>query len=118
MTLQKISLYMFALAASGGLLFTLLIALQKHYPRLMATGHGFLGMSALVVLGYAASTSKTPVPASVWLAIGVLGAAWTGGALLFRALRPKQARRLLVALMHGSLALLGIFLLYRATFSF
>jgi hypothetical protein len=116
MTFQEISLYMFALAASGGLLFTLLIALRKHYPRVMVTGHGFLGMCALLVLGYTASFSKAPVPASVWLAIGALGAAWTGGALLFRVLRPKQDRRLLVALMHGSLALLGVFLLCRATF--
>jgi hypothetical protein len=115
MNLQQISFAMFAAAASGGVLFTVLILLKKHYPRALAAGHGVLGVSALVVLGLALSKSATPVPATGWWAIGSLGAASCGGVLLFRVLRPK-GRRLLLALMHGSLGAIGLVLLYRFVF--
>lgn len=115
MTPTQVSFAMFAAAACGGLLFTLLIGLKKRYPRALAAGHGLLGLSALAVLGYALSTSPTPVPAAGWWPAGVLGSAWCGGTLLFRVLRP-QGRRLLLSLMHGGLALVGLFLLYRFIF--
>jgi hypothetical protein len=115
MNLQQIAFAMFAAAAGGGLLFTALISLRKHYPRALAAGHGLLGVSALTVLGYSLSESPAPVPATGWWAIGVLGAACCGGVLLFRVLRLK-GRRLSLALMHGSLALLGLVLLYRFVF--
>jgi len=115
MNLQQISFAMFAAAASGGLLFTALISFRKHYPRALAAGHGLIGVSAWAVLGYALSESPAPVTAAGWWAIGVLGAAGCGGGLLFRVLRLK-GRRLSLALMHGSLALLGLVLLYQFVF--
>lgn len=115
MTLLKISFAMFAAAGSGGLLFTLLIGLRKRYPRALVAGHGLLGMAALWALGYALLNSSTPVTSDGWLAIGILGAAWCGGIVLFRVMRPK-GNRFLLAWAHGGLALLGICLLYRIAF--
>lgn len=115
MTLQQISLGMFAAAGSGGLLFTLLIGLRKRYPRALVAGHGLLGMAALCVLGYALLNSPTPAASGGWLAMGVLGAAWCGGVVLFRVLRPK-GNRFLLAWVHGGLAALGIGLLYQFAF--
>jgi hypothetical protein len=115
MNLPQLSFAMFAAAASGGLLFTVLILVKKHYPRALAAGHGLLGVSALALLGYALFSSPTPVSAAGWWAIGVLGAATCGGVLLFRVWR-LNAPRWLLALMHGSLASFGLFLLYRLAF--
>jgi hypothetical protein len=112
MTLTQVSFAMFAATACGGLLLTLRIGLKKRYPLALAAGHGLLGLSAMVVLGYALSTSPTLVPAAGWWAACVLGSTWCGGILLFRVLRPL-GRRLLLALIHGGLALVGLFLLYR-----
>lgn len=115
MSLIQIAFFMLAAGASGGLLFTSLIAMNKRYPRWFASGHGLLGLAALGVLGYALSQSTTPLPTAAWWSIGVLGMTWCGGLLLFRVLRPKVSR-LLLALMHGSLALGGLYLLYQVAF--
>lgn len=112
MTLTQISFAMLAAGAGGGLLFTLFIVRKKRYPRLLAAGHGLLGLLALAVLGYALTRSPTPIPQIGWWAAAALSAAWGGGALFFRILRP-QVPRLWLALMHGSLASLGLFLLYQ-----
>jgi hypothetical protein len=112
MTLLEISAFMFFAAASGGLLFTLLIGLRKRYPRALPTGHGILGLGALVLLYFELSRSATPVSANGLWAAGALSATWFGGFFLFRVLRPA-GRRLTLALMHGSLALLGLYLLYQ-----
>ena len=115
MTLVQIAFTMLAAGAGGGLIFTLLIALKARYPRWFGAAHGLLGLSALGVLGYALSQMAAPVPAASWWAAGVLGSAWCGGMLLFRVLRPKGLR-LWLALMHGSLALAGLYLLYQIAF--
>jgi len=103
---------MFAAAACGGFLFILLIGMKKRYPRVFASGHGLLGLSALALLTYALTKSATPVPKDAWWAVGVLGAAWCGGFVMFRVLRPRT-RSLWLALMHGSLGFLGVLLLAR-----
>lgn len=114
MTLLQISLAMFAAGACGGFLLTSLIAMKRRYPRALPTGHGLLGLSALMVLGYALTKDATPVPPAAWWAAGVLTAACGGGFLLLRVFRPR-GHILRVALMHGGLALLGIVLLARIT---
>lgn len=115
MSMLQIAFAMFAAGAGGGLLFTTLIALNKRYPRWFGSGHGLLGLSALAVLAYALSQSTSPISSATWWAAGVLGMAWCGGVMMFRVLRPKS-RPLVLALMHGSLALAGIYLLYRVAF--
>lgn len=115
MSMLQTAFGLFAAAASGGLLFTTLIALNKRYPRWFGSGHGLLGLTALGVLTYAMLKSALPVSAATWWAAGVLCMAWCGGLVIFRVLRPKS-RPLVLALAHGSLALAGLYLLYCAAF--
>ncbi|WP_290866628.1 hypothetical protein [Aquabacterium sp.] len=114
MTLVQIAFSMLAAGACGGLLFTLLIALKVRYPRWFGAAHGLIGLSALGVLGYALSHVARPIPDTALWAVGLLGSAGCGGLVLFRLMKPKGSR-LGLALLHGSLALAGVYLLYRFT---
>lgn len=115
MTLLQIAFYMFAAGACGGVSFTILTALKRPYPRWFAAGHGLLGLSALLLLAYAVFLAAQPVPPQATGALAVLAAALLGGELLFRLMSPRRGR-VWLAIGHGSLALVGLYLLYRAAF--
>jgi len=115
MSLVQIAFLMLVAGAGGGLLFTTLIAMKKRYTRWFGKGHGLLGLSALGVLGYALLEADAAVSPTAWWSLGLLCMAWCGGLLLFRVVRPK-VRPLLLAFMHGSIALAGLYLLYQVAF--
>ena len=116
MSLFQIAFFAFAAGACGGLLFTVLVAWGVRYPRWMGAGHGGIGLLALGVLVYA--LLEAPADASTeraWWALGVFALALLGGLSLFRWLFP-QRRPLVLALLHGGLALVGLYLLYPFAF--
>lgn len=110
-----IAFLILAAGACGGLLFTTLLVLKRRYPRWFGAGHGLLGLAGVCVLAYALSQLPDPVNPLAWWALGVLVAALLGGFTLFRVLMPK-GRSVLLALGHGALALIGLYLLYQVAF--
>jgi hypothetical protein len=117
MSLTQIAFLMLAAGACGGALFIVLLTMRIRYPTWFGAGHGLLGLAAIGLLGFAlwqSSTMKTLPQA--WWAFGVLAAALLGGVTLFRLLFPER-RPIWLALMHGAVALLGLFLLYPIAFA-
>ena len=115
MPVYRIAFLVLATAAGGGLLFAALITLKLHYPRWFGAGHGVLALSGLGVLAYAASQSPDAVATRVWWALALFASAALGGVTLFRGLFPSR-RPLPLALLHGGLAAVGLFLLYPYAF--
>ena len=115
--LIQIAFLMLAAGACGGLLFTGLRLLRVPYPRWLGAAHGLLGLAALATLGLALAQAPSEAPLTqAWWALGVFTAALLGGLMFFRwRRRPNQS--LVMALMHGSLALVGLYLLYPAAFA-
>jgi len=113
MTLTQIAFVMFAGAASGGLLMVAMIAAGKKIPALIHTGHGLFALAALAVL-FAANLQGPETPERAWWALGVFASGLVGGLLFFRVLFPGKPT-LLLASMHGSLAAIGLYLLYGVT---
>ncbi|MCC4594204.1 hypothetical protein NRY95_19395 [Xanthomonas campestris pv. phormiicola] len=116
MNVLQWGLALFAAVALGGLSLALLIGLRIRFPRWCATAHGLLGLLGLLVLFAANLHGGDALPPLAWWALGVLLAALCGGLILFRTLFRARAPRPAV-LVHGALALLGIYLLYRAAFA-
>ena len=117
MSLIQIAFLMLAAGACGGALFVVLLARGVHYPAWFGAGHGLLGLAAVGLLGFALkqATGGMPTP-QAWWALGVLAAALLGGVTLFRFMFPSR-RPIWLALMHGGLAMLGLFLLYPIAFA-
>lgn len=115
MTLLQWVFVLFAAVAGGGISLTLMLALRLRHPPWFGTAHGLLGLAALAALFCANLCGAATTPALAWWALGVLLAALSGGLILFRFLFRGRAP-LPLAVLHGSLALAGIYLLYRAAF--
>jgi hypothetical protein len=117
MSLIQIAFVMLAAGACGGLLFVVLLARGVRYPAWFGAGHGLLGLAAVGLLGFALNQASNGMPTpQAWWALGVLAAALLGGVSLFRLLFPAR-RPIALVLMHGGLALLGLFLLYPVAFA-
>jgi hypothetical protein len=113
--LLRLSWFLFAAGACGGALFVLMSVRRIAYPRWFAAGHGLVGLTACVLLtiGVLDATSAAPMRAA-W-ALALLVVAMLGGAFLFGWLQVRRAR-VPLALGHGALALVGLYLLYGAAF--
>jgi peptidoglycan/LPS O-acetylase OafA/YrhL len=113
MELIQWAFWVLAAAAAGGLLFGLLSAMKVRYPSWFGLGHGVLGLTGLIMLGYALYTAgpDTAIPQTAYWALGLLGAAFLGGALffgvVFRHAKPRWA-----IVTHGGLALAGAVVLF------
>jgi hypothetical protein len=106
----QFSFLLFALVAFGGFLMTGCIAAKKRIPTLVHLGHGFLAMSGLGVL-LMTNLCQPHTPPQAWWALGVFGFGFVCGITFFQVLfvgRPT----VLLALMHGSLGAVGLYLLY------
>jgi hypothetical protein len=110
MTLTQIAFVMFALVAGGGVLMVGMIVAKQKIPALIHTGHGLFGLAALAVL-FAANLHGANTPPQAWWALGVFASGLVGGLTLFRVLFAGRPT-LLLALMHGSLGAVGLYLLY------
>lgn len=113
MTLTQIAFWAFAAIASGGLLMVLLIAAKVRFPGILPIGHGLGGLVALGLLFAANLRGEAATPDRAWWALAVFASGFVGGVILFRVLFKDKAT-LPLALMHGSLGGLGLWLLYGA----
>lgn len=115
MNLMQIAFIVFAAIAAGGLLMAAMIAVKARIPAFMSAGHGLGALGALALLFVANLQGGEATPALAWWALIVFLAGFTGGMLLFRVLFKNKAP-LPLALVHGSIGTLGLYLLYGAAF--
>lgn len=105
----------FAAVASGGVLMCVLIATNTRIPTLISTGHGLAALGVLALLFGLNLRGGDATPALAWWALGVMAGGFVGGLLLFRVLFRSRAP-LPLALLHGSVGSVGLYLLYQAAF--
>lgn len=115
MSLIQWAFVLFVAGACGGVSLAVLVALRIRFPRWFGPAHGLLGLLALVLLFAANLLGEQQTPALAWWALGLLAAALSGGLVFFRVLHPGRVP-LPLALLHGGLALVGVYVLYRAAF--
>lgn len=115
MSYQQDLVFFFAAVAAGGLLMAGLLAAKRPIPNLISTGHGLAGLVAVALLFVVNLKGREQTPDLSWWALGVLASGMVGGLLLFRVIFKNRAT-LPLAAMHGSLGLVGIYLLYRVAF--
>lgn len=114
MTLTQIAFLLFAAIAAGGLLMVGMIFKKMQIPSFLGAMHGLGGLAASAVL-LVANLTADATPERAWWALGVFVAGLAGGFLFFRVLFPRAAPMLLVA-GHGSIAAIGLYLLYGVAF--
>jgi hypothetical protein len=91
------------------------IVFKATVPSFFPPAHGIGGLAALALLFIANLRLGEATPASAWWALGVLTAGLIGGLLFFRVLFKQTAPLWLIA-GHGSVAGVGLYLLYGAAF--
>jgi peptidoglycan/LPS O-acetylase OafA/YrhL len=104
-----------AAGAGGGLLFAVLLMAGKRYPRWFGAAHGALGLVGLALMGLALYGQGSVQPDRANWGFAAVAAALLGGATLFRLIH-RDRRPLPLALVHGTLALAGLVLLYPTAF--
>lgn len=114
MSLTQIAFFFFAAIAAGGLLMAGMILGKIRIPAFLGPAHGVGGLAALAVL-LVANLQGEATPERAWWALGVFAAGFSGGLLFFRVLFRNAAPILLVA-GHGSVAAVGLYLLYGVAF--
>ena len=114
MGLTQVAFLLFAAIAAGGLLMAGMIIGKFRIPAFLGPAHGLGGLAALAVL-FAANLQGEATPERAWWALGVFAAGLVGGLLFFRVLFKNAAPLFLVA-GHGSVAVLGLYLLYPLAF--
>ncbi|MCX7059446.1 MAG: hypothetical protein NTZ11_00985 [Gammaproteobacteria bacterium] len=114
MTLTQIAFLLFAAIAAGGLTMGAIIAFGKSPPAFMGVGHGLGGLAACATLFVANLQGGDATPDMAWWALIVFTSGLIGGLLLFRVLF-KGATPLFLVAGHGSIAALGLYLLYPLT---
>jgi len=113
MQMLEIAFWWMAAIAAGGLGLTLLVALKLRFPSWIGAAHGLGGLAGLALLFTANLRAADTLPDLAWWSLGVFTAGFFGGLLLFRVLFKDRAT-LPLALMHGSVGSLGLYLLYGA----
>lgn len=115
MSLLQIAFLFFAAIAAGGVLMAALIVFKAKVPSFFPPSHGIGGLAALGLLFVANLQLGDSTPTAAWWALGVLTAGLIGGLLFFRVLFKQSAPLWLIA-GHGSVAAVGLYLLYGAAF--
>lgn len=115
MDLFQIAFLMFSAIAAGGLGMAVMIALGLRVPAFMGTAHGLGALASMAVLFVACLRGEASTPELAWWALVVFLGGLVGGLLLFRVLFVRKTPLALVA-VHGSVAALGLYLLYGPTF--
>ena len=91
-----------------------IISAGKSPPAFMGVGHGIGGLVACAELFVANLQGGDATPDAAWWALVVFTSGLAGGLLLFRVLF-KGATPLFLVAGHGSVAALGLYLLYPLT---
>ncbi|MGQ0622534.1 MAG: hypothetical protein ACT4QA_21945 [Panacagrimonas sp.] len=115
LSLIQIAFLFFAAIAAGGLLMAGMIVGKIKIPGFLGPAHGLGGLAALAFLFYV-NLQSDATPDRAWWALGVFTAGLIGGLLFFRVLYKNAAPLFLVA-GHGSVAALGLWLLYPVAFA-
>jgi hypothetical protein len=115
MSLLQIAFLVLAVIASGGVLMAAMILFKLKLPSFFPPSHGIGALAALALLFVANLQYGDALPSGAWWALGVLTAGLIGGLLFFRVLFKQSAPLWLIA-GHGSVAALGLYLLYGAAF--
>ena len=115
MNLLQVAFLFFAAIAAGGVLMALMILFKAKVPSFFPPAHGIGGLAALALLFFANLRLGEATPTNAWWALGVLTAGLIGGLLFFRVLFNQSAPLWLIA-GHGSVAGVGLYLLYGAAF--
>lgn len=115
MSLLQIAFLFFAAIAAGGVLMAAMILFKAKIPSFFPTAHGIGGLAALALLFFANLRLGDETPDTAWWALGAFTAGLIGGLLFFRVLFKQSAPVWLIA-GHGSVAGVGLYLLYGAAF--
>ena len=92
-----------------------MILFKARVPSFFAPAHGIGALAAIALLFIANLRLGDATPANAWWALGVLTAGLIGGLLFFRVLFKQSAPLWLIA-GHGSVAAVGLYLLYGVAF--
>jgi len=111
----QIAFLFFAAIAAGGLLMAGMILAKIKIPSFIPIGHGLGGLAALGFLFWVNLQGGDATPDLAWWALVVFAGGFVGGLLFFRVLF-KQSAPLFVIAGHGSVAALGLYLLYGVAF--
>ncbi|WP_043769858.1 hypothetical protein [Algiphilus aromaticivorans] len=112
----QICFWVFAAIATGGAGLTALMATGVTIPGWLGTAHGMAALAGLALLFGVNLGLGDALPALAWWALVVFIGGFVGGMLFFRVLMPGRAP-VWLALGHGSVGVLGLCLLYLATFT-
>lgn len=115
MSLLQIAFLFLAAIAAGGVLMTLMIVFKAKVPSFFPPAHGIGALAALALLFFANLQLGEATPANAWWALGVFTAGLIGGLLFFRVLFKQSAPLWLIG-GHGSVAAVGLYLLYGVAF--
>jgi hypothetical protein len=115
MSLLQIAFLFFAAIAAGGVLMALMILFKAKVPSFFPPAHGIGGLAAVGLLFFANLQLGDATPTNAWWALGVFTAGLIGGLLFFRVLFKQSAPLWLIA-GHGSVAAVGLYLLYGVAF--
>jgi hypothetical protein len=111
----QIAFLFFAAIAAGGLLMAGLILAKVKIPPILPIGHGLGGLAALGFLFWVNLQGGDATLDRAWWALVVFAAGFVGGLLFFRVLFKNAAPLFLIA-GHGSVAAVGLYLLYGVAF--
>lgn len=115
MSLTQIAFLFFAAIAAGGLGLAGMIVAKMKIPAFFGPAHGLGGLAATALL-FVANLLGDATPDRAWWALVVFTAGLVGGLLFFRVLFKNAAPLYLIA-GHGSVAVLGLWLLYPVAFA-
>jgi hypothetical protein len=114
MNLTQIAFIFLTAIALGGIGMATMILFKVKFPAFFGPAHGLGGLAAVATL-FAANLTAAATPERAWWALIVFSAGLVGGLLIFRVLFKNSAPLFLIA-GHGSIAWLGLWLLYPVAF--
>ena len=107
----QLAFLLFAAIAAGGLLMAALVMAKVKIPSFIPPAHGLGGLAALAFLFWVNLQGGDATADRAWWALAVFAGGFVGGLLFFRVLFKQSAPLVLIA-GHGSVAALGLWLLY------
>lgn len=113
--LTAIAFVLFAGAAAGGILMTLRLSSGHSVPAFMGKGHGLTALAGLILLFLANLLGRDATPAAAWWAFVILVAGFVGGLTVIAQVYDHKPP-LWFAAAHGSIAVIGLYLLSGVAF--